>query len=621
MSVFFSVWRGWLALLAACLALAAAPALALDPKDLLPPEQAFQVEAQRVGPALRLNIRIADGYYLYRNKLALASAPAGLTAPPAWPLGKRKHDPYFGETEIYRGVFSVDVPLVGPWPDQGRLQLSLQGCADAGICYPPEQRTLTPDSRPASSWLQGGPPPAGQDTALDRLSLPALLASFFVAGLGMALTACMYPMLPIISAIVAGQGARLTRMRGLTLAFAYVQGLAFSYVLVGVAAGLTGSLLTVWLQQPAVILSAAALMVVFALAMFDVIAIQLPSAWQSRLNDASGRLGGGRLASVFAMGALSALIIGPCVAPPLAVALGYIGASGDAWLGGVALYALAMGLGAPLLVVGWCLDNGLKVIINVHHEKWLEGRPTYQYKEENCQKLALLWMNIASEFANYDSRLAFAGTNEVHIRDNWGKPTAENLEVQNAYNQIFVDMVRATGGNNAKRHLILQTYVCNPWFGIENGDFIIPKDAEGNGNNYMSVEFHYYQPWSYAGDCTYDYWGDAYKDAGKIPAENEKTMTDFFDKAVNTWSNKGLGIVIGEWGVTDHYKSNSEKVHENMTYYCKFLTTEARKRGFSTFVWDNNHFGNGSEKYGIFDRFKSMKVNAPWILEGIFGKE
>ena len=98
-------------------------------------------------------------------------------------------------------------------------------------------------------------------------------------------------------------------------------------------------------------------------------------------------------------------------------------------------------------------------------------------------------------------------------------------------------------------------------------------------------------------------------------------MTDFFDKAVNTWSYKGLGIVIGEWGVTDHYKSNSEKVHENMTYYCKFLTTEARKRGFSTFVWDNNHFGNGSEKYGIFDRFKSMKVNAPWILEGIFGKE
>ena len=270
-------------------------------------------------------------------------------------------------------------------------------------------------------------------------------------------------------------------------------------------------------------------------------------------------------------------------------------------------------------VVGWCLDNGLKVIINVHHEKWLEGRPTYQYKEVNCQKLALLWMNIASEFANYDSRLAFAGTNEVHIRDNWGKPTAENLEVQNAYNQIFVDMVRATGGNNAKRHLILQTYVCNPWFGIENGDFIIPKDAEGNGNNYMSVEFHYYQPWSYAGDCTYDYWGNFNKDTGDKPTDDEKTMTDFFDQVVKTWSNQGLGIVIGEWGVTDHYKSDAEKekVHANMTYYCNFLTKEAHDRGFSTFVWDNNKFDYGPENYGIFDRRNSMKVNAPWILEGI----
>ena len=271
-------------------------------------------------------------------------------------------------------------------------------------------------------------------------------------------------------------------------------------------------------------------------------------------------------------------------------------------------------------VVGWCLDNDLKVIINAHHEKWLESRPTYQYKEENCQKLALLWMNIASEFANYDSRLAFAGTNEVHVRDNWSKPTVENLEVQNAYNQTFVDMVRATGGNNAKRHLILQTYVCNPWFGIENGGFIIPKDTEGNGNNYMSVEFHYYQPWSYAGDCTYDYWGDFNKNTGDKPADNEKTMTDFFDQVVKTWSNQGLGIVIGEWGVTNHYKSDSEKdkVHANMTYYCNFLTKEAHERGFSTFVWDNNKFGNGSEMYGIFDRHNGMTVNAPWILNGIY---
>ena len=273
-------------------------------------------------------------------------------------------------------------------------------------------------------------------------------------------------------------------------------------------------------------------------------------------------------------------------------------------------------------VVGWCLDNDLKVIINAHHEKWLESLPYYANQKVNCEKLARLWTNIASEFAYYDSRLAFAGTNEVHVKDNWDAPTAENLAVQNAYNQTFVDAVRATGGNNAKRHLIVQTYVCNPWFGIDNGNFKIPTDHDGNGNNYMSVEFHYYQPWSYAGypdtGDRYDYWGDAYKDAGKTPADNEKTMRDFFDRVKNTWSSQGLGIVIGEWGVTNRDNSNPEKVHENMKYYCNFLTKEAHDRGFSTFVWDNNKFGYGPENYGIFDRRNSMKVNAPWILNGIY---
>ena len=269
-------------------------------------------------------------------------------------------------------------------------------------------------------------------------------------------------------------------------------------------------------------------------------------------------------------------------------------------------------------VVNWCLDNDLKVIINTHHDKWLEGRPTLQYKEENNQKLALLWMNIASEFADYDYRVAFAGTNEVHIRDNWGKPAQENLDVQNSYNQTFIDVVRATGGNNAKRHLIVQTYVCNPDFGINNGYFIIPTDTEGNGNNYMSVEFHYYTPWDYAGACKYYFWGDAYKQYGDTPQENEKTMTDFFNRVVTTWADQGLGVVIGEWGVTDHTKGGQADLqHDNATYYCKFLVSEARQRGFSTFVWDNNAFGNGQERFGIFDRAGGMNVKSPWILNGI----
>ena len=269
-------------------------------------------------------------------------------------------------------------------------------------------------------------------------------------------------------------------------------------------------------------------------------------------------------------------------------------------------------------VVGWCLQNDLKVIINVHHDKWLEGRPTYQYKEENNQKLALLWMNIASEFAQYDYRVAFAGTNEVHIRDNWGKPETENLAVQNSYNQTFIDVVRATGGNNLKRHLIVQTYVCNPDFGLYNGDFIIPTDTEGNGNNYMSVEFHYYTPWDYAGECKFNYWGQPYKDKVEASPSDEQTMTDFFDRVVSTWSDKGLGIVIGEWGVTDRQEGEqTDLIRENMTYYCRFLVSEAKKRGFSTFVWDNNNFGSGAEHFGIFDRDKGMKVKNTWVLNGI----
>lgn len=273
-------------------------------------------------------------------------------------------------------------------------------------------------------------------------------------------------------------------------------------------------------------------------------------------------------------------------------------------------------------VVDWCLANDMKVIINTHHDKWLEGRPTFQYKDENNQKLALLWMNIASEFANYDYRVAFAGTNEVHIKDNWGKPEAENLAVQNSYNQTFIDVVRATGGNNAKRHLIVQTYVCNPDFGLDGG-LIVPTDAEGNGNDYMSVEFHYYTPWDYAGECKYNFWGEPYKEKGEASPSDEKTMADFLDKVVATWGSQGLGLVMGEWGVTDRQKAGqTDLIHENITYYCRFLIRETLKRGISTFVWDNNSFGSGSEHFGIFARDKGMKLQADWTLKGIMeGKE
>lgn len=266
-------------------------------------------------------------------------------------------------------------------------------------------------------------------------------------------------------------------------------------------------------------------------------------------------------------------------------------------------------------VIDWCLEYNLKVIVNVHHEKWLESRPLYANKEENCQKLALLWLNIANELNKYDYRVAFAGTNEVHEPDKWGKPTAENLNVQNAYNQTFIDIVRATGMNNAKRHLIVQTYACNADYGLYNGDFIIPTDIEGN--DYMSVELHYYNPWEYVGSGECYYWGEPYKQYGASQSD-ENTMIKFFNKLADEWSAKGLGVVIGEWGITNHFKaSEADHMQENMSYYCKTLVSEARKRGFSTFVWDNNRFGNGADMFGIFDRSKNMSIKADWVIKGI----
>ena len=270
-------------------------------------------------------------------------------------------------------------------------------------------------------------------------------------------------------------------------------------------------------------------------------------------------------------------------------------------------------------VVGYCLDNGMKVIINTHHDKWLESRPTYYYQTDNNTKLSLLWTHIAEAFSDYDYDVAFAGTNEVHVPNVYNAPTPENLSVQNTYNQTFVNAVRATGGKNLKRHLIVQTYDCDPDFGMYNGDLIVPTDIEGNGNDYLSVEVHYYKPWEYCGSTAYYYWGTAYSGYGNIPTSNEQTMINAFQRMEDIWDSQGLGIIIGEWGVTDHWDKTTSmnSIRKNITYYCKTLVSEARSRGFATFVWDNNAFGNGMEKFGIFDRNNNMSLRASWTLEGI----
>ena len=268
-------------------------------------------------------------------------------------------------------------------------------------------------------------------------------------------------------------------------------------------------------------------------------------------------------------------------------------------------------------IVDWCLAEDMYVIINTHHDLWLEHYPTNAKKAELNEKLGKLWTNIATAFADYDGRLAFAGLNEVNAEGNWGlTPTQENYDVTNSFNQTFVDAVRATGGNNAQRNLIVQSYRCNPTMGLTN--LVVPTDPTPNR---LSVEFHYYDPYSYCSGAagSYNYWGIAFSDKGTVtPDGNEKSLANFFLTIREKWWEQGLGVVIGEYGCSCHYTTADKATQEaNMQYYMKCLVSEARKNGFAAFVWDNNAYGNGSEKFGIFDRKNNMKVRTPFFLDGI----
>ena len=268
-------------------------------------------------------------------------------------------------------------------------------------------------------------------------------------------------------------------------------------------------------------------------------------------------------------------------------------------------------------IVDWCLAEDMYVIINTHHDLWLEHYPTNAKKTELNEKLGKLWTNIATAFADYDGRLAFAGLNEVNAEGNWGlTPTQENYDVTNSFNQTFVDAVRATGGNNAQRNLIVQSYRCNPTMGLTN--LVVPTDPTPNR---LSVEFHYYDPYSYCSGAagSYNYWGIAFSDKGTVtPDGNEKSLANFFLTIREKWWEQGLGVVIGEYGCSCHYTTADKATQEaNMQYYMKCLVSEARKNGFAAFVWDNNAYGTGSEKFGIFDRKNGMKVRTPFFLDGI----
>jgi thiol:disulfide interchange protein DsbD len=338
-------------------------------QDFLSPEEAFKLALELTPEGtLKANYTIAPQHYLYRDKLKLSVAtPAGvkLEAAPL-PPAEEKNDPNMGKMFVYHQSFSTTSKLVGlpAGTRQVTVEASYQGCSEKGICYPPMDQTLNVSvgpATPAASKAAATPVPAKAADASESGKIMALLqggnfwlivVGFFSAGLLLSLTPCVFPMIPILSGIIVGQGHAVTRRRGFILSLAYVVGMAVTYALAGVAAGLSGTLISNALQNPWALGVGALIFVALAFSMFGFYELQMPSFMQSRFSEASNRMQGGKLTGVFMMGAFSALIVGPCVAAPLAGALMYIGQSGDVILGGISLFSLALGMGVPLLLVG-----------------------------------------------------------------------------------------------------------------------------------------------------------------------------------------------------------------------------------------------------------------------------
>jgi thiol:disulfide interchange protein DsbD len=350
-------WMAALVLLASTLGRSA---LAAD--DFLPPEQAFKPSAElRADGIVHVTWAIAPGYHLYRDRLVFTAPQVGQ---PALPDGVRKFDSNFNkEMETYAGQLAADLPVKADAKSPFVLRVGYQGCADAGLCYPPAEVAFAVDPaapgalKPAAADAVSAPPPAHEDdSSLAQRTLQSGSAwriglAFLAFGLLLSFTPCVLPMVPILSSIIVGEG-NVSRSKGFILALAYSLGMALVYTALGVAAGLAGEGLAGALQKPWVLLTFGALLVLLALSMFDVYQLQLPSSLQSRLSTTSGSMSGGRFAGVFVMGALSALIVGPCVAGPLAGALLYISQTKNVWTGGWALFSMAAGMSVPLLLTG-----------------------------------------------------------------------------------------------------------------------------------------------------------------------------------------------------------------------------------------------------------------------------
>ncbi len=340
-------------------------------QEFLDPDDAFRITAsQGDGRTIILQWRVEQGYYLYRDKIAVTPKDGtrltlGL---PQLPAGRVTQDEYFGEVTSIEHDFQSTVPVLQVARDMraAELLVSYQGCAEAGLCYPPLTKTLVVDFNPdlgaGTPWTGSNgsaADPPGFQSEQDRLAgllasgkLWLTVASFFGLGVLLAFTPCVFPMIPILSGIIVGQGAGVSTSRAFTLSLIYVLAMSVAYTAAGIAVGLSGENIQFWLQTPWVLGAFAGILVLLSLSMFGLYELQLPQALRSRVHAVTSGQRQGSYVGAAVMGFLSALIVGPCINAPLIGALIYIANVGDAVLGGTALFALSLGMGLPLLVLG-----------------------------------------------------------------------------------------------------------------------------------------------------------------------------------------------------------------------------------------------------------------------------
>ncbi len=337
--------------------------------DILEADDAFQISYDSQPGQFKVSWLIAEGHYLYRDKMQItASDPDVISKPLLMPAGETKEDPVFNKT-LHVFHHSADATLPYQYSDNGdkdvTFKVKYQGCSEiSGICYPPQTKQFTVRLSPISEAQAATTVPSDKNIAepvseQDEMSnalrsgnILLTLLIFFGAGLLLAFTPCVFPMIPILSGIIVGQGEDISTRKAFYLSLVYVLAMAMTYTIIGILVGLSGENIQAWFQNPWIIGSFATIFVVLSLSMFGFYELQMPTSIQGKLANISNSQQGGNIIGVAIMGFLSALIVGPCVTAPLVGALIYIAETGDAVLGGLALFSLSMGMGAPLLVIG-----------------------------------------------------------------------------------------------------------------------------------------------------------------------------------------------------------------------------------------------------------------------------